>query len=426
MARAAGAAETATVHALGWLVVGNTVGVLLALLLLLPALNAPLAPLTYGRWMPVHWNAQLYGWSALPLVGLLLRAYRRAGRADRWARLAVSAWSATLAVGAVSWLAGRTTGKPFLEWSGPVRWLLVGNLALLAAVLVAGLVAQRRSAPGWSAGLLGKAVLLLALLPVPAAMAHATSPATYPPVNPASGGPTGASLLGSTLGIVALFVVAPFLLGLSGQRRRTAATAGLLALHGALFLLLLAVDGGDRSHHEALQVAAVASLAVWPPALAWYLRAFCWPAGTRRWLGALAGWGGFLVVSAVVTFLPGVLERWKFTNALVAHAHLAMAGLVTSFVVLVLMGLTREGALAATFRPARPFVLWHGGCLVYVLAMLALGSLEAADPGVVIRGAAAGAVLYAVRLAAGLAMLAASVEWLAAALGGLARSEATA
>jgi hypothetical protein len=45
---------------------------------------------------------------------------------------------------------------------------------------------------------------------------------------------------------------------------------------------------------------------------------------------------------------------------------------------------------------------------------------------VVIRGDAAGTVLYAVRLAAGLAMLAASVEWLGAALGGLARAEATA
>lgn len=413
-AESLGVAEMVTVHALGWLVVGNAVGVLLALLLLLPDLNAPLAPLTYGRWMPVHWNAQLYGWSSLPLVGLLLRLYRPAG-GDRWGRLVVSAWSATLLVGCVSWLAGETTSKPFLEWTGPVRWLLVGELSFLALVLAAG---------GRSGRWRGKAVLLLALLPVPALMAHATSTATYPPVNPASGGPTGGSLLGSTLGIVALFLLVPPLLGLSGERRRTAEAVGLLALHATLFLLLVLFDGGDRSHHEALQVAAVASLAVWPPALARYLGAFRWPPGTRRWLGALAGWGTFLVASAVVTFLPGVLERWKFTNALVAHAHLAMAGLVTSFAVLVLRGLTGHGALAGTFQRMRPFVLWHGGCLVYVVSMLVLGSLEAADPGVVIRGADAGTALYAVRLAAGVAMLVASVEWLTSAVGRLAPAEA--
>lgn len=421
------AGDLATVHALGWLVVGNAVGVLLATLLLLPELNGPLAPLTYGRWMPVHWNAQLYGWMALPLVGLLLRVYRPAGRDGSWGGLAVSVWSAALAVGCVSWLAGETTAKPFLEWKGPVRWLLVASLALLAAVLASGLVSDLLSDPlsdqarGWRAGRLGKAALLLALLPVPAVMTHVTSPDTYPPVNPSSGGPTGGSLLASTLGIVALFLLAPHLLGLPGDRRRTAAVVTLLAGHAGLFLLLGAFDGGDHSHHEAVQVAAVASLAIWPPVLAWYLRGFPWPAGTGRWLGALAGWGGFLVATAVTTFLPGVLERWKFTNALVAHAHLAMAGLVTSFVVLVMLG---NGGAAGVFRAARPFVLWHAACLAYVVSMLTLGALEGMDPGLVIRGGAAGTALYAVRLAAGVAMLAASVEWLAGAVGRLAGSVA--
>jgi len=419
--RAAGTAELVTVHALGWLVIGNGVGALLALLLLLPEANAPLAPLTYGRWMPVHWNAQLYGWSALPLVGLLLRVYRGYGRGDRWGRLAVSAWSATLLVGAATWLAGRTTGKPFLEWSGAARWFLLATLVLLAAVLGAGLVGGHRPVPSRDRRWAAKVVLLATLLAVPVAMAHATSPATYPPVNPASGGPTGVSLLGSSLGIVALFVVAPYLLGLRADGARTRATVALLAAHGGLFLLLLAVDGGDRSHHDALQLAAVASLAVWPPVLVAYLRRFRWPAGTGRWLAALAGWGVFLTASALVTFLPGVLERWKFTNALVAHAHLAMAGLVTSFVVLVLMGLTREGVLATTFRGARAFVLWHGGCLAFVVSMLVLGTLEGADPGVVIRASAASTTLYAVRLAAGMAMLAASIEWLGGGLRRLAR-----
>ncbi|HEX6200819.1 MAG TPA: hypothetical protein VF150_11175, partial [Thermoanaerobaculia bacterium] len=412
-----GTAELVAVHALTWLVAGNAVGLLLATLLLAPELHGLLGPLSFGRWMPVHWNAQLYGWLALPLVGLLLRWYRSGHRA---ASLAIAAWSATLAAGCASWLAGGTSGKPFLEWAGPARWLLVGNLTFLSGVLLVGLA--RRPAGKGRAGLAARAGLLAALLAVPALMARATDPAVYPPVNPASGGPTGGSLLGSTLGIVAFFLAAPSILGLTaspglpGRRRRLGTAWAVLGLHGLLFLLL---DHGDHSHHEALQVAAVASLAIWPPLLVRHLRAFRWPAGSGPWLAALAGWGVLLVVSAVVTFLPGVLERWKFTNALVAHAHLAMGGLATSFAVLVLLALTAGGRLEAVLAGRRPFALWHGGCLLYVAAMLVLGTLEGGDPGVVIRGDAAGTLLYAVRWAAGAAMLAASGEWLGRSLGRL-------
>jgi cytochrome c oxidase cbb3-type subunit 1 len=75
--------EVATVHALAWLTVACGVGLLLALLLLFPGLNP--GPLTYGRWMPLHLDLALYGWLALPLVALLLRAYRPPDRAAVWA-----------------------------------------------------------------------------------------------------------------------------------------------------------------------------------------------------------------------------------------------------------------------------------------------------------------------------------------------------
>ena len=67
--------ELATLHGLTWLVVGCSVGLLLATLLLVPRLGELLSPLTYGRWMPVHLNLLLYGWCALPLVALLFRIY---------------------------------------------------------------------------------------------------------------------------------------------------------------------------------------------------------------------------------------------------------------------------------------------------------------------------------------------------------------
>jgi cytochrome c oxidase cbb3-type subunit 1 len=408
------ASGLAAVHALAWLTAGNGVGVLLALLLLVPRLGDALAPLGYGRWMPVHWNSLLYGWLALPLVAALLRLYGAPSRIDRAGRWAVAAWSATLAVGCLSWLAGDTTAKPFLEWAGPVRWLLAGTLLFLAAVLAAGHLRHRA---GWSrAGRAGRGALRAALLPVPVVLFHAASPRVYPPVNPASGGPTGASLLGSSLAIVALFVLAPRLLGLAspdGEEGRSRAGTRLLAplvLHFALFLLLVALQPGDHSHHDPLQVAAVASIALWPPVLVHHLRRVRWPPSAGRWLAALGAWGAALVASSIPSALPGVLERWKFTHALVAHAHLAMAGLCSAFAVLVLLAVAPSLAPALAGRTA--FTLWNGGTLAHAAAMLWLGTLEGGDPGLVIRGGPAVTALFAVRLLAGVAMLAASVAWL--------------
>jgi cytochrome c oxidase cbb3-type subunit 1 len=97
-------------HALGWLVFGNAVGLYLALLLLEPGLQAGVW--TYGRWVPVHLNVQLYGWSALPLVAWLLSSYQGdASRHAAWGPAAVWAWTAALAVGAFHWLGGITSER---------------------------------------------------------------------------------------------------------------------------------------------------------------------------------------------------------------------------------------------------------------------------------------------------------------------------
>jgi len=415
-----------TLHALGWLVAGNAVGLLLATLLLVPTAGTALGPLTYGRWMPVHWNAQLYGWLALPLVGLLLRVYGPAADSSQNAerllvleRWAVAAWSATLIVGSISWLGGQTSGKPFLEWSGPARWLLIVTLLFLEGVLAAATL-QGLRAGTWSRWR-GRAriAFLLVLATVPVALAVATSPRVYPPINPDSGGPTGTSLLGSTLGIVWLFVLFPLVLELPprapeaarANRSVAAATAALAGLHTAGFLALDLFQGGDRSHHDVLQVIALLSLLPWPAILWVHLARYRYPEGAGRWLGAFGAWGSLLVVSAFVSFLPGVLERWKFTNALVAHAHLAMAGMMTSFVALVLIALARATPLAGVLAAPVPFALWHFGCLIYVVSMLLLGTLEGIDPGVVIRGTPTSSALYAFRWVAGTMMLSASVAW---------------
>src|SRR5271168_5201445 len=111
-------------YSLAWLVVANTVGVQLAALLLFPRINGALGEWTYGRWMPVHINLQLYGWCSLPLVGFLFKAYGadRAGIAQ-WCRPILWIWSAALATGALSWLTGHSGGKLFLDWTGYARVL---------------------------------------------------------------------------------------------------------------------------------------------------------------------------------------------------------------------------------------------------------------------------------------------------------------
>lgn len=397
-------------HSLTWLAVGNGVGLLAATLLLRPGWNEVLGELGYGRWMSLHLALLLYGWCSLPLVGVLLRAYLPSD-AERGGRLALDVWSGTLLYGAAAWLAGEASGKLFLEWSGVGRWLLVGSLTLLATVLAIGLAGRIARGEVTRLGVAGKAALLLALACVPPVFWLATDPGVYPPINPDSGGSTGSSLLGSSLGIVAVFCSAPVLMGL-GRRpdgapvvRRTWA---LLLFHFTLFLLL---GHGDRSHHEPVQIAALASLAIWWPLLRRYLRLWSWPEGSLRWLRAMAVWGGVLLATAVLMFLPGLLEAVKFTDALVAHAHLAMAGLVSAFLALVLLGLAVAAGLPSPLTARGPFVLWQGGTAVMIGALTLAGLFEATRPGGLGTGSRAVEILYGIRWLAGGAMFVASLSW---------------
>jgi cytochrome c oxidase cbb3-type subunit 1 len=199
-------------------------------------------------------------------------------------------------------------------------------------------------------------------------------------------------------------------------------------LHFAVFAL---IDHGDSSNHDPVQIAALTSLAIWPPLVAYRLRAFSWSAVARRWLAALAVWSALLVATGVLGFLPGVLERWKFTNALVAHAHIAMAGLVSCWMVVILDSLIRgssspESRLREVFASRRGFWAWQLGCGLYVAAMLVLGTLEGFDPGLVIRAEALSQAFYALRWGAGGLMFWASLGWLRAAWSHLQRSTADA
>ena len=417
-------------HALGWLVAANAVGFWLAALLLWPELNELTAPFTYGRWVPLHLDWQLYGWCALPLVGALYRFYFNASSAETWfGRVGLWAWTFALMYAGLTWLAGGASGKLFINFADSARvgWTLA--LLVLWLVIAGFWLRVERGFRTRLAQLMGD-VLLVLLLTVPFLFYWAAGLTVYPVVDPDSGGATGASLFGSTLALVALFGLLPHLLRLK--------KIGNDRYYWPAFILSVTFFAGmqhsNASHHNLGQIAGMAVLLAWIPAMAVFARTYRWAENSRRWLTAAFVWWLSLVVTGFLTFLPGWSERLKFTNALVAHSHLAMAGLVTSLHVAILLNLDfGAGKLAGVAAkvetpaslPARrreeftlsdwSFWLWQTSCALHVTVLLWLGWNEGGDPSLLyVRGGLAD-WCYGLRFAAGGAMFVASLNWLWAA-----------
>lgn len=401
-------------HALLWLVIGNAIGVLLALLLLVPSLNIVLGEWTYGRWMMVHVNILLYGWCSLPMLGWLFRIYG----ADRgpiavWCRTLIWAWSSALLIGSLSWLRGDSSGKLFLDWSGYARVSFPAAMFALWILLAVSLIITWRSARNKHWSPLGLKIVGLAILfAVPFAIYVASGPAIYPAINPSTGGPTGESQLESSLGIIAILLLVPF--GIAQrklQRRRPLLIAAVL--FGTEILLCLSMNRGDVSHHLPSQYLSLGSLLVWLPLAPAYYATFQWHENTRGWRTALLWWWGFLVVSGWVMFLPGVLDRVKFTDGLVGHSLVAVAGFLTAMLALVVAQLLGDDGWILTRRWS--FHLWNWSVLGYVLVMFVAGWIEGDDPAFTSAPGTLRNVFYALRLFTGILMLIASVEWLVAA-----------
>ena len=393
-------AQAAGRHALAWLVAANAVGVGMAAVLVWPALGLGLPALTYGRWVPLHLDWQLYGWCALPLVAVLWAwcADVRHPQASAHAATSVWLWSVALALGGLSWLSGVSSGKPFLEWSGWARPLLPFAMTCLWTVLAGHVWWRRRQL---SAGGLGARIAVMACLAaVPTVLFWSMARTVYPSVNPDSGGATGARLLASTLGIVGIY-------GLLGEVLTVVRPSvrwlywGYFVLSGFVFVR---IEGGNSSHHEVLQIIGLGTLMGWVPLVGLYFDRTRLAPAARSWWMAAAAWWGILVVSGFLGFLPGVSEQLKYTNALVGHAHLAMAGLVTSANIAILVEL---GAV----RAKSGFWLWQGSTAAMVAALLSVGWHEAEAPGELYFSDRFAQGAYLVRLAAGLGMFALSLVW---------------
>jgi len=396
------AIDSAMTHALGWMFFANLVGVWLAVLLLFPPLGKLMGEWTYGRWVPVHLNLHLYGWSSLPLIGALFSVYGVQKTAvGKYARSMVWLWSLALAMGVFSWLTGVSSGKIFLDWRGVSCVLFIAVLAVLWILLAVAWWKTRGKMP-----FLG----LLGLLPVPFMLYLATRQDVYPPVNPDTGGPTGASLLGSTLSIIFLLLILPRMCGCEKKSTSTLwARVGWSVFAFQAFLMMV-IKTGNSSHHEMEQILSLGTLLLWIPIMPCYFNQWSWREGMTGWRTATLAWLTILILTGWMSFLPGWLDHLKFSNGLVAHSHLAMAGFVTSFLMLLMGHILPEkrvGGLSAT----REFFFWQAAVASYVILMWYSGFREGNDAGFIMSGGVGMHTIYALRLLCGLVMLWASSRW---------------
>jgi cytochrome c oxidase cbb3-type subunit 1 len=397
-------------HSLLWLVIANSVGVLLATMLLFPQVDILFEQWTYGRWMPVHMNLQLYGWCSLPLVAFFFKVYG----SDRqhvavWCRPVLWVWSCALGIGALFWLNGYSSGKLFLDWIGYPLVLFTMALASLWILLTYSFVSGRKRAansslPAQILKMTGLALLLL----VPFLIYFAASPAVYPPVNPDTGGPTGASQLESTLVVIAILLLLPF--GLTGRKAsRSWQMTVAWVVFAAEFLLCLGLGRANVSHHRPIQWISLGSLLVWIPLTPAYYNAFLWHQNTRRWRIAFLCWWSILVPTGWLLFLPGVLDHFKFTDGLVGHSLLAMAGFVSSLLIFVMVQLLGDDGWI--FNGTWSFYVWQASVLAYVLIMFFAGWREGSDPAFSIVPGVLRNTIYALRLLLGTLILFASLDW---------------
>ncbi len=412
MPRSTAGVTAAAWHGLLWLVVANAVGVLLAILLLAPKLNPLLGELTYGRWIMVHMNLELYGWTSLPLVGFLFVVYGAdRNQTAQWCRPVIWVWSVALGVGSLSWLNGYSSGKLFLDWTGYARMLLVCALLTLWLLLALAMAGRwRRSILNnlWaSAARVGG---LAALLAVPFVLYLASSSGSYPPINPATGGPTGASQLESSLAVVFILLALPY--GLTTRRPGISRviTASWIVL-AAESLLCVSLGHADVSSHLPVQYLSLGSLMAWLPLIPAYYAAFRWNANTRLWRIAFLWWWGALLITGWTMFLPGILDHFKFTDGLVGHSFVAMAGFTSSLIIFVMVQMMGEDGWI--FNRTRSFYLWHASVLAYVILMTVAGWREGFDPAFTMVPGRLRNTLYAMRLLSGICMLLASLDWFA-------------
>jgi len=177
----------------------------------------------------------------------------------------------------------------------------------------------------------------------------------------------------------------------------------------AEFGLCFGLGRANVSHHNSIQWISLGSLLVWIPLTPAYYNAFLWHPNTRRWRIAFLCWWSILVPTGWMLFLPGVLDHFKFTDGLVGHSLLAMAGFVSSLLIFIMVQLL--GNDGWIFNGTWSFYVWQASVFAYVLIMLFAGWREGSDPAFSIVPGVLRNAIYTLRLLFGTLILLASLDW---------------
>ena len=172
------------------------------------------------------------------------------------------------------------------------------------------------------------------------------------------------------------------------------------------FMIFCLLEWSGGTHHDRWQIYGLAGLAPWMGLIPYAWSHYDWPASTKSWRVWIYLWWAVLIVSGWIDYLPGVLDRIKFTNGLVAHGHLAMAGFMSALG-MILLGCVSDAAS----RLQGGVKTWNVAVAGYVITMAACGWLEAGGTAWMSECPAWRSGLLLARLAFGVVMLAVSLMW---------------
>lgn len=111
-----------------WGIVGMLAGILAAFQLVFPALNFGIAPTTFGRVRPVHTNAVIFAFVGNGIFMGVYYSLQRLCKArmysDKLSKFHFWGWQSIIVLGAITLLAGFTTGKEYAELEWPIDILI--------------------------------------------------------------------------------------------------------------------------------------------------------------------------------------------------------------------------------------------------------------------------------------------------------------
>ena len=124
------------ISAVCWLVIGSVLGLICAWKMVYPALLDGQAWLTFGRLMPAHLNAIIYGWASLAGIGTCLwitaRLCRVSVQQPAIVLIAAIFWNLGLLAGIIDILSGESSSTAWFELPGYASILLIVAFACIS------------------------------------------------------------------------------------------------------------------------------------------------------------------------------------------------------------------------------------------------------------------------------------------------------